>query len=660
MSTFVPPSQLPLPGLEPAVPAAPELRPIDRLVPNSELHNAVRQKLLDRISLSERKMNQFYSRWRYNEKKMQAHIDLPQYEQLLKQLSVRDATPPPVVSITVPYSFATIWTIVTYLANTFLGRKPIFQVASNKAEMVKSAENMEIKLQYDADHTKLVKELFQFFLDGEIYGVAVMRTLWKVEKKNRTIFGPMALGGNLAPDTPQVRTRQREKRVVYEGNGCKSIDPFMFFPDPRVPMANVAREGEFVFWRNFLGSHILMKAQADGELLWVDKAKKTLPQNSYVDSNGSQRGLMANGDSSAGNMESGRDGRALPYFQVDQGTVELVPMEWGLGESTEIEKWIFTLLNKDQICQAEPLDLDHDMHPVAVSEPYSFGYGFGNVGLTDMLGPLQDTVSWFINSHIHNVRSTLNNSFIVNPSAIEMQDLKNPAPGKLIRLKPSAYGVDVRTIIQQLSVMDVTQQNINDMQTFIRMGDSLSSVNDNIRGVQTSGGRKTATEVRTAGEASGSRLASHASYISAQAIVDLTEQMCLNNQQNLSDEFYAKVVGAHGMEDRIIRPEDLVGDFYYPVSDGTLPIDKVAVLDIWREILTGVMSDPQLRASYDVTKLFEFVAELGGARNITSFKLLPQDQIQQQLQSGNMLPVPGGGGAGGLPPELAALASLGG
>lgn len=660
------------PTSEISLPAEAEESPIQRLRPGSELHKFVLQKLTDRLEMSERKMSTFYSRWRMSEKKMQAYVDLPQYEQMLKALSVKNAEPPPLVSITVPYNFATIWTIVTYLAHTFTGRKPIFQVSTNKAEMVQAAENMEIVLQYDADHTRLIKELFQYFLDGELYGVGVIRTLWKVEKKWRTRWVSAPMGGNLIPDTPNAKQKVREKRITYEGNSCKSVDPFMFFPDPRVPMANVNKEGEFVFWRTFEGEHTLVKAEADGDLMWVREAKKVLPHNQYGDgSNQSARNLISLGDASAGARE--QDSRAVPYYQVDQGTVELIPKEWGLSDETSMQKWIFTILNKNQIVQAEPLDLDHDMHPVAVIEPYTFGYGFGQIGLADMLGPLQDAVSWFINSHIHNVRGSLNNSFIVNPMAIEMQDLKTSGPNKIIRLKPSAVGMDIRNIIQQLQVQDVTSQHVSDMQQFIRMGDSLAAVNDNLRGINTPGGRKTATEVRTSGEAGASRLAAHARLISAQGIVDLTEQMCLNNQQNLSEEFELRVVGEASRtvnpitgqpEGRIIRPEDLVGDFYFPVHDGTLPIDKVAMLDIWREIMQAVLADPQLRAGYDVGRLFEFIAEMGGARNISQFKLQAPDAVGAAIAAGDGVPVPGllGAGAGpdGLPPEIMAmLAGLG-
>lgn len=644
-----PETQMELPGIPAEAPEA----PIDRLRPGSPLHATVLKKLTDRIDMSERKMKDFYGRWRMQEKRMQAHVDLPQYEQLLKQLksgSNADA-PAPTVAITVPYTFATIWTIVTYLAHTFTGKKPIFQVGSNKAETVRRAENMEIVLQYNADHTKLIKELFQFFLDGELYGMGAIRTLWSEEYKYRTSWTQVPAGGNALTSSPQVGSQVREKKKVYEGNECKSIDPFMFFPDPRVPMVEVARRGEFAFWRSFEGEHSLKKAQGQGNLKWVDAASRVLPRGAGGDEY-SARNILSGGDAHAGTRDT-QDSRALPFFQVDQGTVEIIPSDWGLGESDEAEKWIFTILNRNQIVQAEPLMLDHDMHPVAVAEPYSFGYGFGQVGLSDMTAPLQDTVSWFINSHIYNVRSSLNNSFVYNPSALEVQDLKNGKPGKLIRLKPSAYGVDVRTVIQQLQVADVTQNHMNDIERFLRMGDQLSAVNDNLRGITQAGGRKTATEVRTSGEAGASRLAAHARLISSQAIVDLTEQMSLNIQQNMTEEFAYQVMGQKGlMEPLIIRPQDIVGDFYYPIHDGTLPIDKIATLDIWKEILMAVLQDPGLRAGYNVGKIFEFVAELGGARNITSFKLAPQEQIQNEIAMGAGVPV---GGMEGLPPDIAAL-----
>lgn len=613
---------------------------LDKLRPDSELHTKVLQYLLNRLNYSERSMTQFYSRWNASERKLQAYISLPDYEQLLKEQN-KTGAPPAVVSIVVPYSYATIWTIVTYLIHTFCGQKPIFQCSAYNALGVENAPYMETMLQYNADHSRVIQHFIQWFLDAETYGVGAMRNLWSVEKGTRSVWTTQPIGGMAMPTSQQMRMKQRVTKTVYEGNQVDNIDPFMFFPDPRVPMAEVNRRGEFVFWRSFEGKHTLKRAEANGDLKHIDGIKDLSAGRTGEATGKSVRSLLAQGDSSPGDPML-RDMRATTFYQIDQGTIEIVPSELGLGESNVPEKWLFSIGNKSQIIQAEPLDYDHGRHPVAIIEPSSFGYAFGQPGTMDFLGPIQDTLSWFINSHIHNVRTALNNMFIVDPSMVEMQDLKNPGPGKIIRLKRQAYGQDVRTLLQQLPVQDVTGSHIESMQTFLRMGDILSAVNDNLRGIQEQGGRKTATEVRTSGEAGASRLAARARYISAQGMIDLAEQMSLNIQQMQSMEFYLKVVGPKGMEHPImLTPDMMAGDFYFPVNDGTLPIDKTALLGVWKELLMGVAGNEKLAATYSLDKIFEFVAELGGARNISSFKVTtaPDGVVNDRAASGALVPV---------------------
>jgi hypothetical protein len=620
---------------------------IDRLKPNSETHRRVLDYITSRIDASERAMQDFYSRWRANEIRVQGYIDLPQYEQQLKEMA-DTGKPPAAVSVNIPYSFATISTIVTYLLHTFTGRKPMFQVGTHKAETVKAARHMETVLQYQSDHSRMVKQLAQFFNDGEVYGLGVLKCLWNVEQKKRTVYRDRTRYGFLNIPLGTERVKTREMRTVYEGNVIESIDPFMFFPDPKVPMTEVNRRGEFVFWRDFHGKHVLKRAEANGEIKYVDYAGPLPRPTNTLGGDESARDLLSKGrafpgsDSEAGRGHLGQTRNTADYVQVDQGTIEIIPAELGLGSSEVPQKWIFTILNKSQIVQAEPFDSDHDMHPIVVTEPYSMGYGFGQPGMADFLGPIQDTSSWFINSHMYNVRTAINNMFVVDPSMVELQDLKDPGPGKMIRLKRSAYGQDVRTALQQLNVEDVTGQHIQDLQLFLRMGDELSAVNDNIRGIQAEGGRKTATEVRTAGEAAASRLASHAKIISSQAIVDLTEMMSLNTQQFLEMEFFLRIVGQEGMADPIrISPEMLVGDFHFPIHDGTLPLDRVALLDVWKEIFLTVSQDENLRQEFNITKMFDWIAELGGAKNLDSFKVNAQGdgQLQQGAQSGNQVPI---------------------
>lgn len=643
-----------------------EAKPID-LLANKETHDRVLNYLNDRLKRSELEMSRFYGRWRVNEMKYQAFIDLPDWEKQLKDLTDK-GEPPKAVSIVVPYTFATISTVVTYLIQVFAGRDPMLTVNADKSEFVKGAKSMETVLNYQATHTHLVRHLFQFLNDVTCYGVGVMRCQWKVDKKMRTswITKPQGGGGLLSMLTGGGQSkaeRERKKQLVYEGSDICSIDPFMFFPDPRVPMSEVARRGEYVFWRTYEGKHMLLKMEADGTYKYVDKAPPMAIPTPNDGLNMSARGLLAGGEGTPG-VNAYWLGRS-DIYQMDQGTIEIIPAELGLGTDTTPQKFVFTWLNRAQIVQAERLDLDHDMHPVCVSEPFTMGYGFGQPGLIDYIGPMQDLMSWFINSHVDNVRTVLNNMLVVDPSRIEMQDLKEPGAGKLIRLKRAAYGTDVNAAVKQLEVSDVTGSHVTDFSMLLKLSDMLGSVSDNLRGQQADGGRKTATEVRSAMDAGTSRLASLAKRISCQGFVDMTEMMSMNTQQLISDEFYLDVVGkqAAGEEAMRITPEMLCGDFNYPIHDGTMPMDKVAMVDVWKEILMGIMQDPtqQLQRQFNIVNIFKYVAELGGARNIDDFvneqqpmpqvnmTAMPDEQAAAEAKKGNLQQIPKGNGSGQTP-----------
>lgn len=619
--------------------------PIDFLMPGSRQHAFVLDYLLRRLRWSENRMSQFYPRWQASELKMQAYTTLPAYETFLRD--VRDTGQVKMPNeIVVPYAWATTQTIVTYLLHTFAGRKPIHQVGAYRGEQIRRAKNMETLLQYNADYQKYVANLYQFFNNGEIYGVAVQRNAWRREERMKTVMQAPSLQmqyfmSQLGQTAQPVRAQK--KAVCFEGNSVAIISPFMFFPDPRVPMTEVALRGEFVFWRAFEGRHQLMREEAAGRLKWVKYADR-VPRSSM--GNTSMAGLRALGDSltDTGSSLIGGEGVTNSY-QVDQGSVEIIPAELGLGQSRVPEKWLFTILNQSQIVQAEPQNLNHGLHPLSVSEPNAFGHSFGQLGTVDLLGPMQDLMSWLINSHMYNVRATLNNFLVVDPTKVEIDDFLDPQPGGLIRLKNTPWGVSKPSdAVHQLQIGDVTRAHLADFQLVNRMGNDLTGASDNIRGNQDPGGRKTATEVRTSFEAGGSRLASRAMIYSVTGIVPSAEQWASNYQQLLSGEFEMRVLGQDGQMNSVrISPEEIEGDFFFPIHDGTLPLDRGAMLQQWKEIWLAMVQDPtgRLPQTYDTGAIFNFMAKLGGAQNIDQFKMTAGSQqgIDQQVQAGNMVPL---------------------
>lgn len=612
--------------------------------PQSETHKKLLTRVRGQISESYSAMSKFYPRWRMRELEYQAYVTAEDYEKKysaackdkeLSNVKKQEA------NIIVPYSFSTIRTIATYLANVFLGRKPIFQVGTYNAKLIENARNMEKLLQYNAEHTKLVKEFTQWLYSGEIYGLGILKTSFVTEQAPRTtVLIDPTTGGPL---------RTSSLTTIYQGNLAENIDPFMFFPDPRVPMLEVAKRGEFVYWRNFVGKFSLQRA--GDTYAYLD----AIGQMSVQDAGESLRNLAANGEGLNSQYDVKLGGQdSQPFVQIDEGTLELIPSEigfdLGLGYDNDApHKFLVTMANETQIIRFEHYAPDHQMHPVVVNEPYAIGNGFGNCGISDYLSPFQETLSWFLNSHIFNVKGVVNNSFLYDPSMIEEKDLRSDKAGKLIRMKPKAFGVEPALYFKQIQISDVTSGHVADMAHLMRLGNDISAVTDNMRGQQDSGGRKTATEIRATIEAASSRLAAHAQFISGASVVDLGKQWSLNIQQYLSDDFAIDVLGEYGAEAPVhIDLRAVTGDFYFPVHDGSLPMDKVALFDIWQQALQFVAGNPQLQSAYDVGRIFEFVAKLGGAENIDQFRLnhMPTQMVNAQAQAGNLVPlanVVGGG-----------------
>lgn len=622
--------------------------PIDLLKPGSPHHQWVLEYLLDRIKVSEDRMTKFYPRWQIAERKHQAYMSLPNYEQMLKDMNNNSQPPAPAI-IVFPYCYATTATAVTYFLKAFCGRKPYFPLGADGREASDVVRFMEAMVQKHWDRNRGILKMFQLLLDGEIYGVGAIRATWNVEQGRRRIIRPPNLNEQLMyVDNPQAMPqfmRDYEDRVIWQGNDYLNIDPYMFFPDPNVPMNEVSRKGEYVFWREFLGKHILIKGQLDGGLKYVDTVEPLA--GSEHDSrwyNLSHRSIISGGQSHAGDHLSGGYGRVNNTYMVDQGSVEIVPSELGLGASQRPTKFMFTILNKKQIVQAAELNLDHGRHPVEVNEPHTMGYGFGQPSGSDYTGPIQDILSWFIDSHIWNVRASLNNMWAYDPSKIDEQSLKYPQPGKFIKIRPLAYGTDIRQALWQFPVNDVTQNHMADLGAFMRIGDMVSAVNDPMRGVVNQGGRKTATEVRRTDENAFSRLGERAQLISSMSLCPLGEQTVLNIQQLQDPETWIKVIGQDHFQK--YGQQLLTADFTYRVHDGTIPLDRVASFDLWKEILIGAAQQPMLQRTHSLPRIFEYVCELGGAHNIASFRLMSDVQIDEMVKQGNMVPL-----AGAAPPQ---------
>ena len=140
------------------------------------------------------------------------------------------------------------------------------------------------------------------------------------------------------------------------------------------------------------------------------------------------------------------------------------------------------------------------------------------------------------------------------------------------------------------------------------------------------------------------RLKTQAKYMSAMGFAPHSQMMVQSTQQHLDIERFYKLTGdlLPGQSQNImVNPESITGFFDYVPVDGTMPVDKLALANLWKELMMGVGSNEALLAQYDIGKIFAYTAQLSGAKNISRFKvqLTPDEQIARERAAGNLVPV---------------------
>ena len=131
--------------------------------------------------------------------------------------------------------------------------------------------------------------------------------------------------------------------------------------------------------------------------------------------------------------------------------------------------------------------------------------------------------------------------------------------------------------------------------------------------------------------------------------------MLQNTQQFYDEEKKFKLVGDLALEAGPkfidVNPEAIAGFWDFVPVDGTLPIDRFAQANLWRELLAGMARFPQVLERYDIGRIFGWVAQLAGLKNINQFRIdiVPDEQLARAAEAGDVVPMPSGGDPSILP-----------
>lgn len=614
---------------------------IKEIPTGTPLHAKILRHFKSRLKLAADELDKTrLDKWKDCENTFTAY--LPESEEDRLRKAKRKGGGTAYTTISIPYSYAMLLTAHTYYTSVFLARDPIFQVKGRHGESQDSEMAMESLLDYQLTGGGGLPALFIWLMDVGKYGHGVIGHYWDREvftfqrqmEVPRTFLG-MPIPGSL------------EKRIISEevegfvGNRLYNVRPADFYHDPRVPLTRF-QEGEFCIEFDKIGWVVAARMAEDGLWFNVEKLKK---ERSGEGNDGSRGGT---------GHETNLPGENLPYYEegssrplmLDKHTFHwnVVPAEVGLGASRRPEKWVFTIINGETIVSAQPLGLVHNQYPYDVIPFEVEGYNVFNRSMLEVLDPLNKTMEWLFNSHFYNVRAALNNMFLVDPSKVNIRDMEDPEPGKMIRLKPAAYGQDVRTLMQQFQVADVTRSNLADSDVVGQLAQRVMGVNDNIMGSVNTGGRKTATEVRSSTSFGVNRLKTNCEWFGATGFSPLSMKLSMTTQQLYSAERKFRIVGDQAQwaeKYMTITPQMIAGFYDFVPVDGTMPIDRFAQVNLWQQMLSSLSKVPGALMGYDLSRIFAFVAQLGGIKNINRFKvqIQPDGMLQQQAAAGNVVPM---------------------
>lgn len=619
----------------------------------TDLHKSVTKALSSRIDLAEKGFSSQRDKFIKAEDTVLAYI--PEQDMDRKRRAARDRGEPKYTTIKLPYTYALLMSAHTYLTSVFFSRTPVHQYAGRHGESEEQVDALEALIGYQVQVGQMLGPYYIWLYDALKYGAGIVEEYWMEDKVQFTTIEE-------APDpmdpTKAVKQQVRVTMPGYSGNKICNVRPTDFLPDPRLPVARF-QEGEFVFVRKKLSWETIIKREKQGYYMNVDRLKGVAKTSNYFGAGENQR-VASNLETPEDNMTivdtaiPGSEHPAVVY--VYEGCVSVIPEEWKLGNSDYPEKWMFTLTqDKSTLLGAQPHGAMHCKFPYEVLETEVEGYGTWSRGVPDIVEPVQNTMDWLINQHFFNVRAALNNQFLIDPSKIVAKDAEAGGPGFVYRLRPEAYGTDVRQYFHQIPVVDMTRGHVSDMQVMLGIGERITGINDQIMGVLATGGRRTATEVRTSTGFGVNRMKTMGEYMSATGFSAHSQKMVQNTQQYFQEEKKFKIAGnlltdmqPGAMKNFIdVNPETIQGFYDFVPVDGTLPVDRLALANLWKELLMQMRTVPGLVMQFDLGRIFAHVANLAGIRNLNQFKIQvgSPESLLQQADKGNIVPIrPGGEG----------------
>ncbi len=641
----------------------------------SPLHSRLLQTSRDLVDFSRRIMSTYYNEWDYYD---QCYRGERMYDKQDKEADQRGEP----TKMAIPLSYAQVQVFVAYMFSQYFQRPSFYQLTPTGQEDYNAAKIGEAFLTRDLSENQWSIKLYQWLTDIGRFGMGVVKHGWEVEVGtvySKSEQAPIQMFGmTLRPGkTSLVKTQE----VSYEGNRLMNISPYRFFPDIRLPLTRF-HDGEFCASEDEFTYVKLKGMENRGEIAGVDFIP-AFSKSQWDKRHSNFTGINPLEDNIGNVSAYTKDVKST--FCITEIQRWIIPSKFELADGTflgdETEPVLYNIwyANDARILKCEPLGYAHNTFTYDCVQMSPDQHRMVNDGISGLIAHMQDVINWLLNSRITNVRKVISSFLVVDPQKIDINDIIQKKP--LIKTKPGLGQRGIDAAIKQLTVQDVTQSHIADIQTLQSLMGLVTGVNESALG-QFAKGRRSAKEAGNVFDATIGRLQMISRLIWDGGIAPLGQKMLSNLREGVDVETYVRTIGDLANMDAYngfvkVDKAALIGNYDFEMYDGTLPSDRDDMANVLQEVLVAIIQNPEGVQIFNLnpSKILREIASLKGIKHISRFDVMQTDSYgniiqpptpatngpvgQPQPPAGAVGPGPGGPTAGGGIPGLSVPGGLG-
>lgn len=652
---------------------APDAPLSERLRKDSDLHGEILKHLQEMIYRGEEHIEQRGEDWERVDEHCRLYVNLDRYARAGDKGNVTGTSGylkenPWQRMIVIPVSYTTIMTRMVQMFAVFSQVDPFIHLQPTEGGDRKGARLHELAARRDAELSRNALQLWQMLYDGERYGISVWYDSWEEQ------WGwgyapprlPAALKGKLPPAFEYLTEKQRNWELLREWNNWRTIDPRCLCPDPNRPINEVQSMNFIGHWEiiPWLDLHERRLDANEGPYFNVDAARDA----AY----GSRRNQREVGRNSEGGFSESST-QKFPDLKVHHFQWKIIPRELGLGPEERTVKWWFSVAEERVIIRAHPSPYEHNEFTYSIGEPDPDMHSPFTPGMGSQLVGSQDLVNWLVNSHVANIRKTVNDQVIYNPDLLNEADILNPGPARHIRLTKRGRQlhergmVPIQNMYGQFQMTDITGTHLTAAQGIITQTQRMAATPDTVQGMPLPT-KRTLGEIEHVSSSATMRIGTTAELLDRQVVKPMAERLVQNRQQFTSMDLMMRITGRMaGMlgvqEDDLVTiyPDDLYGRYDYIARTPTMVRDPARNAALWGSLLQILGNAPQLLMpdekgrAIDAHKVLNEFIRVSGVNYFEDFykELMPNmaspinveedAEVMKQAQAGNILPMPGPG-----------------